>query len=117
MRACAVTCQALKPKSTANALSLSSYSYIHEKINTRAEEGADGGGGGAGEGVGLRGSQYKSERQLVLSLPSAALQTHMMSASRLIGRAKQRLFTFTCKVRQLRCVCAVCESGHLSGHR
>lgn len=74
-------------------------------------------GGLAGEGVGLRGSQYKSERQLVLSLPSAALQTHMMSASRLIGRAKQRLFTFTCKVRQLRCVCAVCESGHLSGHR
>lgn len=34
VRACGVTCQVLKHKSTANAPSLSSYSYIHEKINT-----------------------------------------------------------------------------------
>lgn len=65
MHECAVICQALKPKSKANAPSISSYSYIHEKINTRAS----GRGGCWRRGRGW----YESERQLALALPSATL--------------------------------------------
>lgn len=55
--------QALTPKSKANAPSLSSYSYIHEKINTRAS--------GRGERRWWRRGWDSSERQLALALPSA----------------------------------------------
>lgn len=89
MCACAATCQALKSKSKANAPSLSSYSYIHEKINSRASRQRR---AVTERGNASRESWYDGEAAGFLS-SLGYLQTHMTSTSRLIGNAKYRLFT------------------------
>lgn len=111
MRASAVTCQALKPKSKANAPSLSSYSYIHEKINTRASDRGERwwrGGGWVGAGTSRRGSWLSLFPQLPFRLtwcpPAARLDT------------LNRGFSLSCvKWVKLSHVCAV-RVSHLSGH-